>query len=194
MEVTVRGKHVEVSEQVVERAQRKLGRLDHYLPLLRDAVVEVDLAQEKAKEPDRRYVVRVTVSGNGVHLRAEEHAARPEAAIDRASRALTEQARRHKQRLYGRNRTTLPKEVTRELVLPAGAPEPEDEEEASEVLDKVSRVKRFAVKPMTTEEAVEQMELLGHNFYLFLDADVEQFALLYRRSAGDYGLIIPEPS
>ena len=194
MEVTVRGKHLEVSEQVAERAQRKLGRLDRYLPLLRDAVVEVDVAQEKAKEPDRRYVVRVAVRGNGVHLRAEEHASRPEAAIDQASRALTEQARRHKQRLYGRSRTTLPKEVARELVVPAGAPEPEDEEEASEVLDKVSRVKRFAVKPMTTEEAVEQMELLGHNFFLFLDADFGQFALLYRRSAGDYGLIIPELS
>ena len=100
MEVTVRGKHVTVSDQVADRAKRKFAHLDHYLPLLRDAVVEVDLAHERTKEPDGRYVVHVSVSGNGIHLRAEEHAARPEIAIDSAARVLTEQARRHKERLY----------------------------------------------------------------------------------------------
>ena len=192
VEVTVRGKHVEVPDQVTERARQKLGRLDHYLPLLRDAIVEVDVAQERTKEPDRRYVVHVAVHGNGVHLRAEGRAARPETAIDLAAHVLIEQARRHKQRLYGRSRTTVPKEVARERAEPTSPPEPEDDE--PEILQKIGKIKRFPVKPMTTEEAVEQMELLGHNFFLFLDADVRQFALLYRRRAGDYGLIIPELS
>ena len=58
----------------------------------------------------------------------------------------------------------------------------------------MTKVKRFPVKPMPIEEAVEQMELLGHKFYLFLDADERQFALLYRRSAGDLGLIVPDLS
>ena len=192
VEVIVRGKHVEVPDQVTERARQKLGRLDHYLPLLRDAMVEVDVAQQRTKEPDQRYVVHVAVRGNGVHLRAEGRAARPEAAIDLAAHVLTEQARRHKQRLYGRSRTAAAKKATQERAEPAPPDDPEDDE--PDVLQKVGKIKRFPVKPMTTEEAVEQMELLGHNFFLFLDADVRQFALLYRRRAGDYGLIIPELS
>lgn len=192
MEVSVRGKHFDVPEQVEERARQKFSRLDRYLPLLRDAVVEVDVARERTKEPDRRFVVRVTVSGNGVRLRVEERAARPEAAVDLAAHVLTRQARRHKQRLYGRGRTALPKEVTRELAEHGASPEAEEEE--PDVPHQVVRVKRFPVKPMTREEALAQMELLGHDFFLFLDADLQQFALLYRRRAGGYGLIIPELS
>jgi putative sigma-54 modulation protein len=192
VDVNVRGKHIEVPEGVVEHAKRKLSRLDHYLPLLSDAEVEVDLAHERAKEPDGRYVVRVSVAAGGVHLRAEEHAAQPEAAIDRAARVLTEQARRHKQRLYGRGRTREPKQVTQELAEPDVPTEPDEDE--IELPERVSDVRRVQVKPMTTAEAVEQMDALGHNFLLFLDADVDQFTLLYRRDDGDFALIIPELS
>ena len=190
MEVTVRGKHVDVPDRVVEHARRKLGRLDHYLPLLKDGAVEVDIARERTKEPDGRYLIHVTVHGNGVHLRAEERAAQPEAAIDLAARVLTEQARRHKQRLYGRSRSTAPKELAGGDAELASSTEPEDDEDP--ILEKIGKVKRFPVKPMTVEEAVEQMELLQHDFFLFMDADLRQFGLIYRRHAGDYGLIIPE--
>lgn len=190
MEVTVRGKHVAVPDQVAERANRKLANLDHYLPLLRDAVVEVDVAHQRTKEPNGRFVVHVSVRGNGVHLRAEEHAARPETAIDSAARVLTEQARRHKERLYDRSRHAASRGGSRGEAQPESSLNPDDEESA--MLDKVARVKRFAVKPMSIEEAVEQMEALGHSFYLFLEADEQQVALLYRRQAGDFGLIIPE--
>ncbi len=192
MEITVRGKHFDVPEQVEERARRKLGRLANYLPLLADAAVEVDLTREKAKEPDRRYVVRVTVSSRGVHLQAEERAAQPAAAVDQAVQVLSRQARRHKERLYERGRTRAAKETA---ALESSVELDEGEEEADaepEAPATVARVKRFAIKPMTTEEAAEQMEALGHDFFLFYDAEAEQFALLYRRRAGDYGLIIPE--
>ena len=192
MDITVRGKHFAVPVEVEERARQKFGRLDHYLPLLTDAVVEVDVARERTKEPERRFVVRVTVSGSGVHLRTEERAARPEAAVDQAARVLAEQARRHKQRLYGRSRTTLAKEVARQLTESASPAEAKDDE--SNLLSRVTRIKRFPLKPMTVEEALEQMEGLGHDFFLFFDGEIQQFALLYRRRAGDYGRIIPELS
>lgn len=186
MEVSVRGKHFDVPESVEERARRKFGRLDHYLPLLRDAVVEVDVAQERTKEPDRRYVVRATVNGGGVRLRAEERAAELKLALDLAARVLVEQTRRHKQRLYGRGRARGRSEnMTQTAPLPEETPGPRD---------RVARVKRFAVKPMTVDEAVEQMKTLGHDFFVFHDADADQFAVLYRRRAGDYGLILPELS
>jgi len=71
--------------------------------------------------------------------------------------------------------------------------EEQDEEEEKEiVLGRVVRVKRFPVKPMTEEEAIEQMELLDHDFFLFFDADADTYAVLYRRRGGDYGMIIPQ--
>jgi putative sigma-54 modulation protein len=182
VDITVRGQHFEVPDSVEERARRKLGRLDHYLPLLHDAVVEVDITHERAKEPDQRYLVCVTVDGGGVHLRAEERAAALETAVDEAARALAAQARRHKQRLYERGRVKVSPEAIAEK---AGA---------KSSSDKVMRVKRFEVKPMTVNEAVEEMEALGHEFFVFHHAQAGQFAVLYRRRAGDYGVIIPELS
>lgn len=190
MEITVRGQHYHVPDHVEERARQKLGRLEHYLPLLGDAVVEVDLTQEQTKEPDGRYLIHVIVSAHGVHLQAQERAADPEAAIDLAAHVLAGQARRQKQRLYGRGRGKAPKEVEAELAA-SGA----SSEEAPLALgDRVARVKRYPVKPMSVDEAAEQMEALGHDFYFFLHEQADQFAVLYRRRAGDYGLIIPELS
>lgn len=178
MDITVRGQHFEVPDSVEERARQKLGRLDHYLPLLHDAIVEVDIAHQKAKEPDQRYLVRVTVDGGGAQLRAEEHASTPEVAVDQAARVLAGQARRHKQRLYERGRNK-------------GAP-PAFEGEIEKTARKVSRVKRFAMKPMTMDEALLEIEALGHEFFVFQHAAEGQVAVLYRRRAGDYGLIMPE--
>ena len=183
MEIIVRGQHFSVPDHVEERAREKLARLAHYLPLLADAAVEVDVANERAKEPELRYAVRVIVHGHGVHLRAEAHASRPEAAVDRAARALTGQARRHKQRLYGRGR----KSAAKQIAVSGG-----DEGTEPSLARALGRVKHFPMKPMTTAEALEQMEALGHDFYLFFDADADQVALVYRRRAGDFGLILPE--
>jgi len=187
MQVIIRGKHFRVPEQIEERARTKLAKLSHYLPMLEDASVEVDLTHQKAKEPEQRYLVRVIVSGRGVHLQAEEHAAEPETAVDAAARVITRQVERHKERLYGRGRHS-------QRGAKEAAAQPIKDEETSPRVDKVARVKRFAVKPMSASEAVEQMELLGHDFFLFHDADLERIAVLYRRRAGNYGVIIPELS
>lgn len=183
MDIIIRGKHFDVPERVQEHARDKFSRLQHYLPLLNEGVCEVDLAHEKAKEPDRRFVVHVNVSGHGVHLRVEAHATDPEAAIDHAAHVLNRQAQRHKDRLYRRGRGRAPK----------GA-QPAPEATASEGRDYIARVKHLALKPMTEEEAREQMEALGHDFFVFHHAEIEQITVLYRRHGKEYGLIIPEIS
>jgi putative sigma-54 modulation protein len=185
MDIIVRGKHFDVPAGVEERAQRKLSRLAHYLPLLEDATTEVDVSHEKAKEPDKRFVVHVTVSAHGVHLQAEERAGKPETAVDQVAQALTKQARKHKDKIYGRTRA---KGAKKDAV-----PEPAAGESPALPGD-VSRVKRFAVRPMTVAEAQEEMALLKHDFFLFHDAEAGRIALLYRRKAGDLGLIVPETS
>ena len=184
MDITIRGKHFDVPERVQERAREKFSRLQHYLPLLNDGVCEVDLAHEKAKEPDRRFVIHVNVSGHGVHLRVEAHAADPEAAIDHAAHVLGRQAQRHKDRLYRRGRGRAPK----------GAPPAPAATVPAGRSDSITRVKHLALKPMTEEEAREQMEALGHDFFVFHHTDIEQITVLYRRHGKEYGLIIPEIS
>lgn len=183
MEVTVRGKHFDVPAHVEERARQKFARLDHYLPAIEDASVEVDLTHEKAKEPDQRYLIHAILSGHGVHLQVQERAAQPEAAVDLAARVLSAQVRRYKQRLYERGRKRRTK--------PAGA---RSKPQKPGKLSSVARVKQFPVKPMTPEEAIEEMKLLGHEFFIFYHADLDQVTLVYRRQAGDYGLINPEIS
>ena len=185
VEITVRGKHFDVPESVHQHARRKLGKLDRYLPLLQDAVVEVDIAQQRAKEPHERYLVRVLVSGGGVRLRAEERAADITPAIDEAARAVIDQARKHKERLYGRARTRNAKEAPPAAPASDGEPAP---------WERLARVKRFGVKPMTLREAVDEMELLGHTFFVYHDAGEGQFAVVYRRKGGNYGVIMPELS
>lgn len=189
MEVVVRGKHIVLSERVKEYARTKFGKLDRYLPLLREA--DVEISREGKRAAGQRYVVQVTVNSDGTYLRAEERAREPRAAIDQAAEVMARQIRRHKQRLYGRSRSTLAKEITLQKAAPV-VEEPLEEEDL--ILGKVVKVKRFPMKPMTEEEALEQMELLGHNFFLFLDAATNQHALLYRRRDGQYGMIIPEAS
>lgn len=186
MEVIIKGKHLTVPDRVKEYARAKIGKLDRYLPTLQEAVVEI--SREGARAASQRYVVQVTVNSTGTYLRAEERAAQPRAAIDLAADVMARQIQRHKQRLYGRARSTLAKEVTLQKVAPA-AEEPEGEELIS---GRLVRVKRFPVKPMSEEEALEQMELLGHDFFLFLDASSGRYALLYRRRDGHYGMIVPE--
>jgi ribosomal subunit interface protein len=177
-------------EALREYARRRIGKLDRYLPAVQDAVVEV--RRENTRAAQQRYVVEVTMTVRGAVLRAEERAADPRVAVDEVADALGRQVRRHKDKLYRSGRSA---HAARHAEESERAPGPEDmlpPEEEEEVLPgRVVRVKRFDIKPMTVEEAAEQMELLGHTFFLFFDAAERRYALLYRRRDGDYGLIIP---
>jgi len=185
MELTFRARHVPVTDSLREYTSKKLSRLGRYLPLVDEAVVE--LGQEGG-ENAHRYVVQLTVNCNGTYLRAEERGPRLLAAIDAAADVLSRQVRRFKERSYHSGRRGDAKEAARV----EGPPVEEGEAEEELVLGKVMRVKRFAMKPMDEEEAIEQMELLGHDFFLFFDTDANTYALLYRRRRGGYGMIIPE--
>jgi putative sigma-54 modulation protein len=186
MDVVFKTHHQPIDDSLRTYASRKLDRLARYLPSVKEAVVE--LRKENSREAAQRYRVQVTVNTNGTWLRAEERAAEPRTAVDLAADALTRQVKRHKDRTYrsghaGRQRARTVRE-----------PEPEElpVDEEGLILGRVVREKRFPIQVMSVEEAVEQMELLGHNFFLFRDSDDRSFALLYRRADGDYGLIRPE--
>jgi putative sigma-54 modulation protein len=162
--------------------QRKVGKLARYLPNITEAKVEIH--EENTRSPQSRFVAQVTLSSKGILLRGEERGERVRVAVDAVAEVLERQIERYKGKRYekGRGVSLARQAVSEGTVVP----------EVSEGLPKVVRVKRFAVKPMSVAEAAEQMELLGHSFFLFVNAENDVLSLLYRRKDGNYGLIEPE--
>lgn len=168
-----------ISEAVESYVDKKIGKLDRYLPTISEGKVEI--SREGARVPEQRFTVQVTLDNRGVLIRAQENAHDIRAAVDRVADVLSKRIERYKGKLYDKGRGTS---LTRQ--------EASIEAEETEVARRVVKSKRFLVKPMPVDEAVNQMELLGHDFFLFINADSERLNLLYRRENGDYGLIEPE--
>jgi putative sigma-54 modulation protein len=187
MELIFRGKHLTLGDTFRDYATRKLNRVARYVPLAQHAIIDV---RQEAKGRGGRFVVQVTVNVDGTYLRAEERADQLEAAVDAVSDVLSRQVMRFKQKKLYRSERRVDKEGL--AAVPEAAEEPALPPDAELISGRVVKRKRFAVKPMTEGEAIEQMELLGHNFFLFRDEDRQELALLYRRRDGDYGLILPE--
>ncbi len=179
MELQIAAQNMELSPTVRHYVERKLGRLNRHLPTIIAARVEI--IEEKTKSPQQRYLVQVTLDSNGSLLRGEERGEDLFTAIDRVAEIMDRQIEHHKGKLYEKGRRSSP-----------ARSEFSEEVEAVESPRKVVKVKRFAVKPMPVAEAIDQMELLGHDFFLFLNADSGEVNLVYRRNDGNYGLIEPE--
>ena len=182
MQIIIKGKNVEVTEWLREYVEKKIGRLDKYLPTLSEARVE--LAVQKAKSASDRQVAQITIRSNGTILRAEEKSDDMFASIDAVADKLHRQVARFKEKRERRSRAVAGESVVVQEEVENVVEE--DEEPA------VVRVKRFLVRPMTEEEAIEQMELLGHDFFLFYNAASDSMNVVYRRKDGNYGLLQPE--
>ena len=177
MQLIIKGRNMEVSEVLRKYVERKLGKLERYLPAIDE--VRVELATEQAKSNQDRQVVQVTMRSNSTILRAEERSADMFAAIDAVRDKLQRQMRRYKER------PVRMRERARVLGQAAEVP-------TEELPPHIVRVKRFSVTPMDQDEAIEQMELLGHDFFVFFNPDDESLNVLYRRKDGNYGLLQPE--
>jgi len=171
--------NVEVSETLEAYIEKKIGKLDRYLPTVSEGKVEI--SHEGAKLPEQRFSVQVTLVSKGVLIRAQEKSKDIRMAVDKVTDVLSKRIERYKGKLYDKGRGIS---FARQ-----GAAIKAEEIEAPK---RVVKTKRFLVKPMPVDEAINQMELLGHDFFLFIDAETERLNLLYRRENGNYGLIEPE--
>jgi len=180
MELHIAGTNMEITPETQRYVERKLGKLNRHKTDIID--VKVEISRESTKSPQAQYLVRVTVqSGSGgALLHGEERAESVFQAVDKVVAILTRQLERRKGKLYdkGRGNTMARGKFMQPEPPPAGR--------------KVVKRKRFNIEPMTLEDAIEQMETLGHNFFLFVDAGSRETRLLYRRNDGNYGLIEPE--
>jgi putative sigma-54 modulation protein len=180
MQLIISGKNFDVSDWLKEYVEKKVGKLDRYLPSLTEARVE--LALEKTKNIKQSQVVQVTLRTNGTILRGEERSSDFTAAVDVVVDKLHRQIEHYKsKRERGRGQTESTRFAERETPASETVGEP-----------RIVRQKRFRIPPMTEDEAIEQMELLGHNFFLFADRTTGKINVLYRRNDGNYGLIVPE--
>lgn len=179
MIITISGKNIEVSDYLEELINKKVNKLDKYFP--EDTQVHVTLSVER-----NRHIVEVTIPYAGGIIRGEETSGDMYASVDNVLSKLEKQIVRHRTKL--------------EKSLRAGAfraPEPVyadafTQDDLDEEAAKVVKVKRFDIKPMTVDEAMLQLEMLGHSFYMFTNGDTNQINVIYKRKDGNYGLIEPE--
>jgi putative sigma-54 modulation protein len=181
MQLTVTGKNLEVTDSLRDYVEKKIGRLDRHLPTITDARMELTVENTRAAQD--RQVAQVTLRTKHAILRAEEASADMFASIDAVLDKMQRQIDHYKGKRW--NKRTADDGA-------AAAGEGEREEESAEDQSRISRVKHFAMIPMDEEEAVDQMELLGHDFYIFYNISDNQLNVVYRRHNGDYGLIKPE--
>jgi len=175
MQMIVKGRRLDVTPAIREYAEGKIGRV---IKILESQVMsaEVELYTERNKSIEKGQVAEVTMYTKGHVIRAKEAASDMFAAIDLVSEKLESQARKYKTKIVDRHTKGAPVYVA--------APVPDENEEPALV-----KTKTLATKPMSTEEAILQMELLGHDFFVFRSEDTEGTNVLYRRNDGDYGLI-----
>lgn len=175
MKIAIRGKNIEITEGFRDYVEKKLSKLTRYFELIQDA-------QVTALSGRGGYIVEVTIPLNSFILRAEEMSNdNLYTAVDLVVEKLEKQIQKHRTRLYRRFRN----QGLKNLITVMGE---EDTVEAPVVV----RTKRFAIKPMPVEEAILQMSLLGHDFFVFSNAETDQVNVLYRRKDGNFGLIEPE--
>lgn len=177
MRINISGKNIEVTDSIRALIEKKLGKFDRYF----DDNVEARVVVSVEK---KRHIVEVTIPLNGTILRAEEFSNDMYTSVERVLEKLERQIRKHKTKLEKRI-----KEGAFKYEEPLFAASEEDEGEEEEA---VVRTKRFLLKPMTVEEAITQMELLGHDFFVFSNAESGDVNVIYRRKDGGYGLIEPE--
>lgn len=176
MKIKVSGKNIEVTEALREAVNKKLSKLDRYFNP--DVELHATLSVQK-----NRKIFEVTIPFNGVFLRSEEANDDMYASIDLVADKLERQIRKQKTRLERRNYTGS----LRYQAIPTDDVIVDPSEE-----QRIVKTKKFAIKPMSPEEAVLQMELVGHSFFVFLSADSEEVNVVYKRKNGNYGLIEPE--
>ena len=174
MRYIIKGRNVEVTEGLKSAVTDKIGKLDKYFTEETEAYVTLSVAKERQK-------VEVTIPMKGNTLRAEETNSDMYVSIDLVQETLERQLKRYKNKIVDRKHSG-------EVFTPDFIDKDYEEDDAI----RIEKSKRFAVKPMDPEEACLQMELLGHNFYVFRNSETDEINVVYKRKGNTYGIIEPE--
>lgn len=176
MKFSISGKNITVTKALREHVEKKIGKISKYFEKDIEAIVTLSVERD-------RHIAEVTVPLNGMILRGETETQDMYSSIDMVVDKLEKQIDKYKTKVQNYNKKSAMKA---NHIMPKTS-RPADENEP-----RVVKVKRFALKPMDIEEAVLQMNLLGHDFFVFSNADTDEVNVVYKRKDGNYGLIEPE--
>jgi putative sigma-54 modulation protein len=185
MQVELQARHFDLTEPIKDYVEKKVGRLDKYLPDIH--ATSVELERDVTRSQGEVYVAEITAWVDNAVLRAEEVNADVYTAIDEAGDKIFRQIEKYKgkrlNRWHGRAETA-----------PSAEQEAFEADQPDGRAAAIERRKRFRVYAMTEDEAVEQIDLLGHDFFVFVNGETGEMNVLYRRKGGNLGLIEPTPA
>ena len=169
MRYTITGRNIEVTPGLKAAVEKKIGKLEHFFTPDTEVIVALSAQKDRQK-------IEVTIPVKGNTIRAEESSSDMYVSIDLVEEIIERQIRRYRKKLIDKKQAAI--SFSQAFI--------EDDE------IQIVKTKKFAIKPAIPEEACLQMEMLGHNFYVFLNADTDQVNVVYKRKNGTYGLIEPE--
>lgn len=181
MQISYRGKNVEITPALRQHIERKIGKIERFFDQPLSA--QVTCAVERG-----RHIVEVTIPVNSMILRGEERSGDMYASVDLIVDKLERQLQRYKSRFARKPRPERGSAAERTAAPADGAA---GGEPAGDREPEIVKTKRFPIKPMDPEDAVMQMNLVGHDFFVFLNAATDEVNVVYRRKDGNYGLIEP---
>ena len=175
MRIKITGRNIELTEGLKAAVEDKLNKLEKYFTPDTDVYVTLSVEKERQK-------AEVTIPAKGNYIRSEQVSNDMYVSIDLVEEIIERQIRRYRKKLIDKKQAAI--SFSQAFI------EEEDEVQDDEI--QIVKTKKFAIKPTIPEEACLQMEMLGHNFYVFLNADTDQVNVVYKRKNGTYGLIEPE--
>lgn len=180
MQIVIKSKNLQLTDSLRSYTEKKVGKLARFLPTVSEARVE--LTVQNTRSYQERQIAQITMrDGSGFVLRAEQRSSDLRSSLDGALERLERQIKRYKGKHWQANIRGATTEVVEEA-----------EEADTEPDGLLVRTKTFECRPMAVEEAIEQMELLGHDFFVFFNSSTSGFSVVYRRHDGGYGLLQPE--
>lgn len=178
MRIKIVGRQMDVPKDFYELADKKLSKYDKFFK--DDAIATVTLRRRK----NGKEILELTITSSGMMFRGEEEDSTFQNALDAVMLSIERQLRK--------NKTRLEKRLREGISLKEISPEAAEEEVPVQTSDVPVRVKEFVLKPMSTEEAILQMNMLGHQFFVFLNRDTSKINVVYERKDGRFGLIVPQ--
>ena len=176
MKYVITGRNIEVTEGLKSAVYEKIGKLERYFT--EDTEVHVTLSVEKERQK-----IEITIPVKGNIIRSEQTSNDMYVSIDLVEEIIERQLKKYKNKIVDKQQAGGTLNFSQEYI----DKEYEDDEEI-----KIFRTKRFGIKPMYPEDACVQMDLLGHNFFVFLNAETDEVNVVYKRKGNTYGLIEPE--
>jgi putative sigma-54 modulation protein len=176
MKTTITGKNIELTAGLKDAVEERFKKLDKYFNKDTEAIITLDVEKGRQK-------IEVTIPMKGSYLRAEETTSDMYASIEAVTNTLEAQLKKHRNKIIDRKQSDSRTIFAQDFI---------EEKEADEEKIQIIRKKTFDMKPMYAEDACLEMEMLGHDFYVYLDSDTNSVCVVYKRYDGGYGLLEPE--